>query len=110
MKRSAVIHPFLFVAFPVLFLFAHNLNLFHVSAILGPLVIVLCIALILWMALTFLLKNSQKAGLVISLFLLPFFSYESSYDAVRDSVARVDWLAGLFIHLGIGPAGLRGSL
>ena len=110
MKRSIVVHPFLFAAFPVLFLFAHNLHLFHVRSILAPLVIVLCLVLFLWMALSVALKSREKAGLVISLFLLPFFSYESSYDAVRDSVARVDLLVGWFIRLGIGRAGLRGSL
>jgi len=99
MKRSIVVHPFLFAAFPVLFLFAHNLHLFHVRSILAPLVIVLCLVLFLWMALSVALKSREKAGLVISLFLLPFFSYESSYDAVRNSVARVDWLVGWFIYL-----------
>jgi len=109
-KRSVVIHPFLFATFPVLFLFARNLHLFHVSAILGSLIFLLCLALFLWMALSVALKNWQKAGLVTSLFLVLLFSYESFFDAVVDFVARVDWLAGLFIRLGIGPAGIRRPL
>ena len=110
MKRSAVIHPFLFAAFPVLFLFAHNLHLFDVSAILDAFVILVSLALALWIALTLVLKSGQKAGLLISLFLVLLFSYESFFETVRDSVARADWLVALFIRLGIGPAGLRGVL
>lgn len=110
MRRSVVIHPFLFAAFPVLFLFAHNLHLFHVGAILDAFVILLCLVTLLWMALAFVLKNMHKAGLVTSLFIVLLFSFESLFEAVRDSVERVDPLVGLFIRLGIGRAGLRGAL
>jgi len=109
-KRSVVIHPFLFAAFPVLFLFAHNLHLFHVSAILAPFVILLFLALLLWIALAFVLKSIEKAGLLISLFLVLVFSYANFSEVVRDSIARVDWLVGVFIRLGITRAGLQGGL
>lgn len=110
MRRWVVIHPVLFAVFPVLFLFAHNMHLFHVSAVVSPLVIVLFLAVFPWLGLSFVLKNSRKAALIVSLFFVLFFSYESSFDAIRDSVARVDWLVGLFIRLGIGPTGIRAPL
>ena len=110
MKRSIVVHPFLFAAFPVLFLFAHNLHLFHAGAIVSSLVILVSLALALWIALTLVLKSGQKAGLLISLVLVLLFSYESIFETVRDSVARVDWLVALFIRLGTGPAGIRAIL
>jgi hypothetical protein len=109
-KRSVVVHPFLFAAFPVLFLFAHNLHLFDVGAIVGNFVILSSLALALWIALALVLKSGQKAGLLISLFLVLLFSYESFFETVRDSVARVDWLVALFIRLGIGAAEIRAIL
>jgi hypothetical protein len=110
MRRLAVLHPFLFAAFPVLFLFARNLHLFGPGALVGPLVMLIGLAVLLWMALTLVLKSGQKAGLIISLFLVLLFSFESLFEAVRKSVERVDWLTGLFIRLGVTPAGLRGFL
>lgn len=110
MKGSVVVHPFLLAAFPVLFLFAHNLHLFHVSAIIVPLVVFFLLALLLWTALAFALKSMQKAGLVTSLFFVLLFSYENLFETVRDSVARVDWMVGLFIRLGIDQARLHGVL
>jgi hypothetical protein len=109
-KRSVVIHPFLFAAFPVLFLFAHNLHLFHVGAIVSSLLLLVGLALVLWIALTLALKSGQKAGLLISVFLVLLFSYENLFEIVRDLVARMDSLVGLFIRLGIDQARLHGFL
>ena len=110
MNRSVVVHPFLFAAFPALFLLAHNLHLFHVGAIVSSLLILLGLALVFWIALTFTLKSGQKAGLLISLFLVLLFSYENLFEIVRDLVARADWLVGLFIRMGIDQARLHGFL
>ena len=110
MKRSIIIHPFLFAAFPVLFLFARNLHLFHVSVIVAPLVILLLLALVMWVILAFALKSGQKAGLVTSLFLLLLMSYENLFEAIKDFVTSVDTLVGLFIRLDITSARLHGAL
>jgi hypothetical protein len=109
-KRSIVVHPFLFAAFPVLFLFTQNLHLFHARAIASSLVILVCLALVLWIPLTLVLKSGQKAGLLTSLFLVLLFSYESIFETVRDWMASVDWLTASFIDLGIGPSAIRGVL
>lgn len=110
MKRWLVVHPFMVAAYPVLFLFAHNLGLFQVRSVIATVFILLFLVFLLWIALAFVLKNVQKAGLVISLFLVLLFSYESLFEAVRDSVGRVDALVGLFIRLNIDAARLHWAL
>ena len=94
----------------MLFLFAHNLHLLHLGAVVRSLLILLGLALVLWIALTSALKSGQKAGLLISLFLVLVFSYENLFEIVRDSVAGVDWLVGLFIRLEVDRARLHGVL
>ena len=110
MRRLVVFHPFLFAAFPVLFLFARNLHLFGPRALFAPLVILIGLTTLLWVALTLVLKSGQKAGLIISPFLVLLFSFESLFEAVRVSVESVDWLTGLFMQVGVTPGALRGFL
>lgn len=75
MKKSLVIHPFLFAVYPVLFLFAHNIGELSFNVLIPPVVIILCFSLLSWSILNFVLKDSQKSGFIVSLFLLLFFSY-----------------------------------
>lgn len=82
MKKAPVVHPFLFAVFPSLFLLAHNVHLFHVSVVLRPIAVSTCLALLSWSVLTLVFKDKRKAGLIVSLFLLLFFSYESVFHWV----------------------------
>jgi len=84
MKRSIVVHPFLFAAFPIFFLLANNMDQFLVGVSLGPLLAMSGLVLLCWLLLGFVLRSWAKAGLIISLFLLLFFSYEDFYYEIRD--------------------------
>jgi len=84
MKRSIVVHPFLFAVFPILFSLANNMDQFLVSVSLGPLLAMSGLVLLCWLLLGFILRSWAKAGLIISLFLLLFFSYEAFYYEIRD--------------------------
>jgi hypothetical protein len=84
MKRSIVVHPFLFAAFPILFSLANNMDQFLVGVSLGPLLAMSGLVLLCWLLLGFVLRSWAKAGLIISLFLLLFFSYEGVYYEIRD--------------------------
>lgn len=84
MKRAPVVHPFLFAVSPILFLLKHNMHLFDVSVILGPVAATTCVALVSWSVLSLALRDKKKAGLILSLFFLLFFSYESSCDVIQD--------------------------
>jgi hypothetical protein len=80
MKRTLIIHPFLVAIFPVLFLYVYNIDKFSANEILMPLLINIGLALLLWLLLSLLLKNKQKAGLLVSLALFLFFSYGHFYN------------------------------
>lgn len=75
MKRSLVIHPFLFALFPVLSLFSHNMEELSARVMVAPAVVVLVAALLSWLVLRLLLKDAKRAGLVVSLGIVLFFSY-----------------------------------
>jgi hypothetical protein len=83
LRKSVPIHPFLLAAYPVLFLYAQNIDLTPVGDALGPLAVVLCAALLLFLALYVALRDSAKAGLLVSLCGLLFFSYGHIVDTLE---------------------------
>jgi hypothetical protein len=110
MTKSLVAHPFLFAIFPVVFLFARNVHLFHPGVIMWPMIIATSLALVAWITLSVVLKNKRKAGLITSLFFLLFFSYESLFAATKHFIGRVDWIEYLMVRMGATQAGVRASL
>jgi len=74
-----VIHPFLFAIYPILFLFAFNIDVVSPEEIVLPILITLLVAVSLWISLSFILKNQYKSGFIVSLGLILFFSYGHSY-------------------------------
>ncbi|MCL4562231.1 MAG: hypothetical protein M1281_16670 [Chloroflexi bacterium] len=116
-KKRFPLHPFLFAIFPVLALLGHNISEVTIDVILRPAIIVLTVTLILFLLSTLVLRDAQKASLVITLFLVLFFTYGQVYNFMREnpvvpaSLARHRYLlvlyAGLFI-LGL-VAILRGK-
>lgn len=80
MKNSLVVHPFLFALFPVLFLLASNTELLSVNnSVLEIAIVSLVVTFLYLMLLKFVLKDAQKAGLIVSISLLLFFSYVTYY-------------------------------
>ena len=79
MRRRLVIHPFLCAVFPPLFLLAANVRQFELSVLVLPMVFLLVATALLWGLLTLLLKNARKAGILVSVFLLLFFTYGYLY-------------------------------
>ncbi len=84
MKKTFTIHPYIFAIFPVLFLYSHNisqLSFISFAEVLLPLAISLGFAIIsvvlLWLIFK---KDSSKAGIIVSIFLILFFSYGRIYD------------------------------
>ena len=78
-----VFYPLLFAAFPILFLYAHNINETPASEVWLPLVISVAAALVLWAVLSLILRSLSKAGLATAIFLVFFFSYGRLYDVLE---------------------------
>jgi len=74
-KRSLILHPVCFAAHPALFLFSQNVGQLSFASVLPSLLTTLGIASVAWAALAFALKHAQRAGLIVSLALLLYFSH-----------------------------------
>ena len=83
MRKTLVIHPFLFGVFPVLFLFSYNKRSMSAGEMALPAVIIALAVCVAFLILQAILKNRTRAGLIISGFLLLFFSYGHVYEALR---------------------------
>jgi len=83
MKKALIIHPFLFGIFPVLFLFAHNIDqvLFQETLIPSAILMGLTFALLLLSRIIF--KDSRKGAIVTSAFLMLFFSYGYIFNIIE---------------------------
>ena len=93
---STVIHPLLFAIIPIFFLFSNNVNSVSPSEIIVPLLLVIIIAFLIWIGLSFVLKNRIKSGFITSLGLILFFSYGHIYILLEESQKDVD-LSHLFL-------------
>jgi len=95
-----VFYPLLFAAFPILFLYAHNISETSADQIWLPLVISVAATLLLWAVLSLILRSLSKAGFATAIFLVFFFAYGRFYDVL------VNW--GLFVpkHAYLFPATL----
>ena len=84
-KIPRVYHTLLFSIFPILFLFSANINSLNYEEVIFPLIVVPIVVLGMWAALNFILKNKLKAGLIISLGIVLFFSYGHIHNILLES-------------------------
>ena len=75
MKKAIIIHPLLFAVYPILFLYSHNLGEAAFQDTLIPFAITVGFTMSAWVVLGLVLKNWKKSGIIVSLFLVLFFSY-----------------------------------
>ncbi|MFC1965904.1 hypothetical protein ACFLWI_03015 [Chloroflexota bacterium] len=75
MKKLFVFHPFLFAIFPILFLFAYNMDEVPAIDILLPILVIITATFILFFLLRLITKSYNKIGIITSSFLILFFSY-----------------------------------
>ena len=84
-KRGFPLHPLLFAAYPVLFLYAHNAGEFPARAMIAPLVVLITAAVVLWVVLGLILRNTRKAAVLVSLvYILIFF-----FRLIRETVIHL---------------------
>jgi len=75
MKKTIIIHPYLFAIFPIISFYNHNKDLTRLSYILYPLIISLLFTIILFFILKRLVKNNIKSAIISSIFVTLFFSF-----------------------------------
>lgn len=84
-KKPRIVHPIIFSIFPVLFLFSLNIDSLNYEEVILPIIIVPLASLALWTILSLILKNKLKAGLIISLGIVLFFSYGHIHNVLLES-------------------------
>lgn len=84
MKKSFIIHPFLFAIYPILFLFSHNIEQVSYFQILLPLTIVLGFTLLLVLLSRLIFRGINKIAIIISVAIILFFSYGHVYNLIVD--------------------------
>jgi len=82
MQKIRAIHPFLFAIYPVLFLYSYNVYQVSINSIVLPSIILLGVTVILFMSSSFIIRNSNKAAILVSLFLFMFMSYGRIFEKV----------------------------
>lgn len=82
MKKYFIVHPFLFALFPILFLFSHNIEQVYYSDILFLSALLLSIIFIIILLLKVILKNINKITIILSVFIVLFFSYGHIYNLI----------------------------
>jgi len=103
-----ILHPFLFALSPILFLFSYNAARLPLGAseLALPLGAALAGTFILWLLLRLLLRDSAKAGVITTAFVLFFFSYGHVYQALHIRRAQPEALLPFWGVLLIVIAGL----
>jgi len=86
--RDRNLYPFLFAAYPVLALLAYNIEEIKAQDALRSFVITLLAVWVIYILLSWLLKNPSKAALITTLALILFYSYGQIYYLLKP----VAWL------------------
>ena len=91
MKKPIIIHPLLFAIYPVIFVISNNLGQYwlHMQEILSLTGAILGIAIVGWLILQILIKDTAKTGLIVSLYLFIFFSYGHFYRLMDNLQFRI---------------------
>ncbi len=85
MKRTLVIHPFLFASYPILALLAYNIEWAFIADAYRSLAVTLLVAAVVFLIARWLMKDWLKAGLIVTLAVLLFFSYGHIYELLKKS-------------------------
>ena len=93
---SRPFHPLLVAAFPVLFLYATNINELLLNSIFLPLAVLISFALLFFLVINFFLKDAAKTSILVTFYFLLFFSY----GHIKNTLGDFDFRIGGF---GIGP-------
>jgi len=95
MSKPRCFHPLILSVFPILFLYAHNMQEAVFEETIIPILLSLGITLLLWGLLRLALGNWRRSGLLVSLLLVLFYSYGHFYSLIEGTGFRIgDFLLG----------------
>jgi len=74
-RKTLIVHPILFAFLPVLTLYSVNVNQLKFTDVIWVMVLIVIATLFIWIVLTRFLKDVRKSSIIISGFLILFFSF-----------------------------------
>ncbi len=81
--KRMIIHPFLFALYPVLFLYANNIEEVYLPQPVFPLLLALLFAATWWGGLFLVVRDKVKSALISTLFIFLFFAYGHTFDQLK---------------------------
>ena len=88
MEVPKLFHPFLFSLFPTFYVYSQNMHVLTPTELLLPLLAISGGTIVGFFVLGKILKNKIKAALILTLFLVLFFSYGHIYNILNDFSAE----------------------
>jgi hypothetical protein len=79
-NKTIILYPFLFAIYPVVFLFAHNIEEVPITHFFLPLTAAFLMSVLLWFLLGFYIKDKIKRALALFFFFFIFYTYSYFYD------------------------------
>jgi len=86
-KNILVLHPFFFCLFPVFYIYSKRKETLFTSTLI-PAIVILVSILSLWFLMSLLVKNKEKKAVLLSVFLLFFFSFGYAFKTIKPFLSR----------------------
>ena len=84
MEIPKLFHPLLFSFFPTFYVYSQNIHVLMPTELLLPLLVISGGTIVGFIILEKILKNKIKVALILTLFLVLFFSYGHIYNILND--------------------------
>ena len=84
-KNSKIFHPFLIAFFPIIAVYSVNIGLIQLEQFIFPTLLIVGSAFLFFLCLKYVLKNTKKAALIISLAFIIFFSFGHTYNILNQA-------------------------
>ncbi len=97
MKKAPSLHPWLLILYPILFLYAHNIDELLPQTLLMPCIIALSIGFFFYAILWSVTKSHIKAGLATSAFAIIFYWFGNFQDVFARFIIHNNVLCLIFI-------------
>ena len=110
-RKPIPLHPLLFGAYAVLFLYASNLSETSADQVIPPLLAVVAVVGVLLLLGTLVLRDAARAAVLLSAFVIFFFGYRHVTIIAADSPISGRPLQVLWLLIGVGAVllALRGG-
>jgi len=104
MKKKIIIYPFLIAFYPILFLYAYNIDEVFLKILVIPVIVSLIVSSFLFLFFKLITKDYIKSGLITTILLFGFYLFGSIQDVfsahfLNNKILLLSFLALTFVYL-----------